>query len=565
MNDTPTPPAQPRRAALLASLGLALLVGALYARTVAFPFLDWDDVTHILRNRLIVEPGSVALIDLLLTPNMGYSVPALILTQAALAALSGLDPWLFHLTNVLTHGAVVTLTFLLAHRLTGRLVAAALAAALFAAHPLVAEPVAWATGLKDLLSAALALGATWSLLTWLDREPDRPRLPLAAIGLATLAMLTKPQTLPLGLAWLGMLAAVPAERRRPLGESAVVALGVGAALAAMTLIARRVLAFDDVETAQGSPLLALGVQLQHLLWPTDLHPTYLMDRASTDDPRWLAGLLALPLIGAALWFGRRHRAVALGLGLAVASYLPVSNLIPFNRFIADSYLYLPLAGLAIAATGLADTLMERRPDATTAARAAAAVAVAAILGASWLGWQQTSRWQDHEHLWVPVTEAWPDQAWPWLTLAQGYRFEGRHPEAVAAYQEAFARGYHPQHLSNVAVALVQAGDLDQAECVMVEALRFGPEPGRARHNLALFLSTHPKRPPQRVTAAREALRWAASARDAGSLRWKPEWVAAIAPLLEGLDDRDPSPPAAPARRGCPVLKAPRPDPSGGHD
>ncbi len=68
----------------------------------------------------------------------------------------------YHLTNVLLHAATAVLLFLVLRSMTGRLWPSALAAALFAVHPLRVESVAWVTERKDLLSGLffmLTLGA----------------------------------------------------------------------------------------------------------------------------------------------------------------------------------------------------------------------------------------------------------------------------------------------------------------------------------------------------------------------------------------------------------------------
>ena len=74
----------------------------------------------------------------------------------------GLNAGGHHLTNVLLHAATVILLFLVLQRMTGQLWSSALAAAIFAAHPLRAESVAWVTERKDVLSGlffVLTLGA----------------------------------------------------------------------------------------------------------------------------------------------------------------------------------------------------------------------------------------------------------------------------------------------------------------------------------------------------------------------------------------------------------------------
>lgn len=75
----------------------------------------------------------------------------------------------FHLTNFLLALVLVGLVYLICHLLIPTRRAAGAAAPLFAAHPLIVEPIAWISGRKDL-PAVFTLGA---LAFWLRRREQR--------------------------------------------------------------------------------------------------------------------------------------------------------------------------------------------------------------------------------------------------------------------------------------------------------------------------------------------------------------------------------------------------------
>src|SRR5262249_41337952 len=60
-----------------------------------------------------------------------------------LAGTSGMQPWIFHLTNVLLHVCNAFLLLHVLYRMTGVLWRSAMVAGLFAVHPLHVESVAW--------------------------------------------------------------------------------------------------------------------------------------------------------------------------------------------------------------------------------------------------------------------------------------------------------------------------------------------------------------------------------------------------------------------------------------
>src|SRR5208337_2681153 len=115
--------------------------------------------------------------------------------------LYGLDhPGGHHLTNVLLHAASVILLFLTLRRMTGDLWPSALAATLFAVHPLHVESVAWVAERKDVLSGLFFM---LTLAAYADyaRRPFSLLRYLLVTALFALGLTAKPMlvTLPLVL------------------------------------------------------------------------------------------------------------------------------------------------------------------------------------------------------------------------------------------------------------------------------------------------------------------------------------------------------------------------------
>ena len=104
-------------------------------------------------------------------------------------ALFGTSPFGWHLVNVLIHGAVTFLVFVVLEKITGRKLVAALTAALFAVHPVHAESVAWVSGVTDPLMALLLLPAFYFYLRF--RESQRWYMFGGALAFYFLALLTK--------------------------------------------------------------------------------------------------------------------------------------------------------------------------------------------------------------------------------------------------------------------------------------------------------------------------------------------------------------------------------------
>lgn len=532
-------------------LGLGLVPVALMARVVSHPFVRWDDASYILSNRLVIDPGGASVVDRLLTPTVGYIAPVTVNCEAALYWLGSGAAWPFHALSLFVHGAVVFVLWLLAISLMGdrtkgvAVVALALPILVFALHPLVVEPVAWATGLKDLLMAVSAL--IGSLLFWRALEgPERPWA--AALAFMMVATLAKPTGALLGLAWAVTLLSRRAAGRHWNRSAAVVtavATVFGSTVAIMGWYAHNALLVDDpgpLEEGNWHALLALGYQIQHLLWPVELHPRYLIDRAAgLSDLHTLFGAIALLVMAWAGWRVRRDAAVVLPLSLAVFAYLPVSNLLPFPRFVADSYLYLPAAGLAVAgAVRVSRSVRGQGPGTLGWTATLLGPLVAAVLVAGGLSWSQVTRWSSNTALWAPTAAAYPDWPEPQMQIAEGQVFEGDAVAAAETYRAIFREGYTPAYLSLFARALLAAGAVEDAECILVEDIAFGPNRSRALHNLALMLATHPDYEPNDPATALEALGWARHAAAAETLRWPPTWLPQLEARAAMLESQVPS-------------------------
>ncbi len=437
-------------------LGVLLVFG----RAVGYGFVEWDDARYLLGNPLVAGgAGEVPWLDSLLTPQMGYVVPVTIAVERALFVLGGGAAWTFHAAALGLHALNAYLVLRLVLRLGGGERAAILAALLWSCHPIVAEPVSWATGLKDVLALTLSLGC---VLAYLGERF------VVAVGLGVLAVLSKPTA---GLVPLSLVAIEP-RRLRPLGVLA----GSSLVIAAASMLMRTVQIADRhgaaVSEGRANPLVVLATQAEHYVAPLALQPIYTVDNRSI----WysLVGLVVAAIAITAAWRGRG--AVRFGALFAILAYLPSSQLVPFPRTLADSFLYAPTVGMCIIAARLP------WPRPADVQRAAYLLIVLGALVAT----RQSTRWRSNETLWLPLIAEEPGWAYPCILLAQGYRQEGRSDAAAYLYEQAFARQYTPQYLSAFAEALYAAGRADDALCVLQEDLRFGPDAARALRNLERF-------------------------------------------------------------------------------
>lgn len=462
------------------------IVALVFGQAIAFGFVDWDDPNYILRNPLVHDPLSGGIGELFLTPTMGYPQPVTVLTQHLDLVIGGGAGWTFHLTNLVLH-AVSTL--LVRRVLAGYDLSrgAALAGGiLFAVHPLVAEPVCWAVGRKDLLAVLFVL-AGFVAYRALWRARGKGAAALAAGW--TLAQVLAVGSKTLG-AVLPLLVAADLIlfRRRPTRAVAVGLAMTGAiamAAAALPYLApdRTLVAARPIDERVAYVSQHLALQLRNLFAPAELLPKYLEDLPRPLGSGWgLAGVIAVVGMAAALAvaIARRARRQLLAVIWFAIGFVPASGIVDLgHRGPADVYLYLPLAGVALSFGALLDHL---RPHAGRLAVWSIPVAVLASL--AFAAFVQGGIWRSPSDLWKSVRDAYPRDQRAWWAYADGLSAEGRVREAVAVYEDGLPRFPYPPNdprvLTSMGRGCALAGDAACATRWYGEAMRHFPgDPGRA--------------------------------------------------------------------------------------
>jgi len=166
---------------LLVGLLLAAVV-LVYGNTLVNQFA-MDDELYIMRNAQVVDPS----LQRLFSPNPVSAVfrPVAFATLALNWALSGAEPFSYHLVNLVLHAGATWLLFLLLQELLGSTLegktVAFVAALLYAVHPIHTEAVAWAVGRAELLAAGFLFAG------WILHLRDRSIASLACFALAMLS------------------------------------------------------------------------------------------------------------------------------------------------------------------------------------------------------------------------------------------------------------------------------------------------------------------------------------------------------------------------------------------
>lgn len=151
------------RRAAGAGLLVVLATFALFSPSIGYEFINLDDGVYIAENPVVADGFSWPAVKTAWAESKEvYWAPLLWMSFMLDVELFGLEPWGFHLVNVVLFALNAGLLFWLARRWTGQTGVALAVALLWAFHPARVESVAWVAERKDVLSGLfflLGLGA----------------------------------------------------------------------------------------------------------------------------------------------------------------------------------------------------------------------------------------------------------------------------------------------------------------------------------------------------------------------------------------------------------------------
>ncbi|NOS99804.1 MAG: tetratricopeptide repeat protein [Phycisphaerales bacterium] len=384
----------------------------------------------------------------------------------------------------------------------------AIAAVIFALHPLTAEPIAWLNGRMMLLSACFTLAALLAFDRWNDR-------PSASRAIATLLFTLLAHASKVSAA-LPILIAVFAlyRRRKPtrrwwaMWGAVTVVTAVFAGFAAVSSQGM----IDDARAEMSAPpaiycLLALGQYFRQFLAPIGLSPWYPPpQQIGWTDPRVLtAAAVIAAVIITVIVSGRYTRVGILGMTWFLFAVAPTLPFVPARRSIgADRYVYLPNVGLAwIAATAIVALYVwfNRRAVSPRAgapprpgvgdrrmARASALLAgTIAVFALIFTNWSAQSHFATNIAQAHRIIQLNPDYPGVYESAAWAYFREARFEEAIDIAHEDLNR--HPATMACevyqvIGMAQLRLNRFEEAVETLKKAVAANPEYGKAYSRLA---------------------------------------------------------------------------------
>ncbi len=490
----------------------------------------WDDARYVTENQLLLAPDGLARIWFDIGATIQY-YPMVFSGFWAEYQLWGLQPFGYHLVNVLLHALSAVLLWLVLRRLA--VPGAWLAAGIFALHPLQVESVAWVAERKNVLSGVFYLAALLAYLRALPATAVAATAPAAttwryyflALVLFALALLSKTVTcsLPAVILLLYWWRCDRLRRVTLLTLLPMFVLGAGMGMVTAWMEKHNVhavgsewaLSFVERSLIAGR---ALWFYAGKLLWPGELIFNY--SRWEIDPASWWQYLYPLTfiLLIALLWVGRQR----FGRGPLVAVLIFAGTLFPAlgfidvypmrYAFVADHFQY--LAGIALvtllvamltAAAGRWPALPISTSGSGGIARHRWVIPIVILLVLGTLTWRQGGAYRDRATLWQDTLQKNPTSFLAHCNLGTLLLNQGEAAAALPHLQEAvrLKPDMHEAHAS-LGKALVDLGQSDTGKAHYHEALRLKPNMAWAYQGLGQVLLDE-GRLDEAITCYRQAL------------------------------------------------------------
>lgn len=435
-----------------------------------------DDDNYVVGNLLLGDLSLPGIKNIFSSIHLGLYKPLTMLTFAVEYHFFKLDPYIYHLTNVILHLLNCLLVFWLVLLLSRKPWVAFIVALLFGIHPLHVESVAWISERKDVLYSLFFLSGIIAYIYSL-REKSR-RYYYLALFLFILTLLVKPMglTFPFLLLLCDYILYNKIDQNN-LKRKAVFFIVSGIFLVFTLIFASKYSARQPSFVFLDSIFIAnyaLLFYLAKIILPVALCVLYPNPQKTGNLLPFIflvSPLIVLFLTSAVIASRRYTRKIIFGSLFFLICLFPVLQLIPTgNAIVADRYAYLSSIGIFyIIAEFIIWFYQNKLKKAPIIKALSITVFVIVIAALSFLSWNRSKVWKSADTWFDDVLESYPDQV----------------KEKIRFYKREVDRHHgSPEAYNNLAVFCGGLGNHKVAIFYSQQSIEINPNSPEAYNNLA---------------------------------------------------------------------------------
>lgn len=422
---------------------LLLIVILLAAGFIAFSpafdadFVYWDDDVNVYENPNVSDLNLENVKKIFTEDVIGNYNPLPILTFAIENEIVGLNPFYFHLNNIILHVLGCLLVYFIGFKMGLNRWSALLLSLLFAIHPMRVESVVWITERKDVL---FGLFYWLSIFFYLDyRKKDRKSFYYLALLIFPLALLSKIQAvaLPLSLICIDYYLDKGFSRKKIISLWPFFLLSLITGLAGIYFLSAQGSLNQVSEELFGfGERIVIGaysymVYLYKLLIPYPMSPLYPYPSSLT----WLhysVALLLLPYLGLLYWLWKKQYHIwTFGLLFFSVNVVFVLQVVGAGQgFLADRFTYIGYFGFFFIAAAYFQKFKGWK---TTSVLSLTAIILAVYMYTSYA---QSKIWKNSETMWTKVLQHHDKTPLPFRNRGNYYRDRQMSEQALVDYSEA---------------------------------------------------------------------------------------------------------------------------------
>jgi len=506
-----------RRAVIVVIFFLAINL-LVYSQSLNNKFVRWDDGLLIYENPIVRNFSASSVAAAFSTYDPELYVPLTIISYQIDYLVGGVDPFMYHFTNLLLHTLNSLLVFLfvllcsagLCPRAETRCRAARYIAlfcgVLFAVHPLNTEAVVWASARKDLLATFFFL---ISLVLYVRNDKqspkdgilrsltaNRPSSPsFAATGLSLtaflLSLLSKASTiaLPIVLLLIDYLKDRKIDRGVLLEKIPYFALSIIFGIVAIFGKAEVIEGIGFTDTVIMACRSAI-FYISKIFIPTGLSVLYPAGNSiSISDPIYLvSAILVVALLSSLIYF-RKNKLFVFSILFFFINLIP--SFTNFAKdgdlyFASDRYAYIPMIGILIlVCISFVKVIKKLIHHNYSLYIVNYSLLIVSLIFAA-LSFFQSRVWASTESLFTNVIENYPGMSHrAHNNIGNVYRRQGNLDKAISEFETALTIKPHPKTYGNLGAVYRKNGDTLKALEEYKKAIELDPENAEPYFGLGL--------------------------------------------------------------------------------
>lgn len=416
---------------------ITLTVFITFYPALSHEFVNWDDDVNVYDNPNISKLTADNVKNIFTSPVIGNYNPIPILTFAIEKHFFGLDPFVYHLDNVLLHIINTLLVFFLALALGLKRPAAFLLAMLFGIHPMRVESVAWVTERKDVLFGLFTLAAMLCYTNWLNSKKRKYLWWTYLLFIVSVFAKIQAVVLPLSLLAIDYYMNRPLKWKLLAEKVPMFLVSLAVGLAGIYFLSQQQ-SLDPTKYTLVEKLLigsySLMIFIVKSVIPYEMSAVYPFPKPGNFPPIFYFSPLFVLTIALGIFLTlKRTKILAFGAIFFLFNIIFLLQIVSAGQgFIADRFGYIAYFGLFFIYASGFQWLLANRPKWKPALWISASVLLLILSGVSR---NRVYAWKNPETLWTDVLSKYRNVPVAYNNRGKYYREQKQFDKAMADYDE----------------------------------------------------------------------------------------------------------------------------------